>query len=58
MKTLPVLFILAILVSVNFTSCRSRGGPAQRVGAEMDHAAYHAGRGISKAGSAIQRAAN
>ncbi|WP_170266839.1 hypothetical protein [Brevifollis gellanilyticus] len=57
MKTLPLLF-LAIMLTVNFTSCRSRGGPAQRVGAEMDHAAYHAGRGISKAGQAIQRAAN
>jgi predicted small secreted protein len=58
MKTLSVLLFVAMLVSVSFTSCRSRGGPAQRVGREMDNAVWHAGRGISKAGQAIQRAAN
>lgn len=57
MKT-PLLLLLVLTVGLSFTSCRSRGGPAQRVGYEMDRAAYKTGQGISRAGYAIQRAAN
>jgi predicted small secreted protein len=46
-----------IAVSGLLASCRGAGGPAQRVGYEMDRAAYKAGAGVARAGHAIQRAA-
>jgi predicted small secreted protein len=46
-----------IAASGLLASCRGAGGPAQRVGYEMDRVAYKAGTGVAKAGHAIQRAA-
>lgn len=53
------LIALALVASAALmTSCRSRsGGPAQRVGYEMDHAAYKVGGGIKRVGQSIQNAA-
>ena len=56
MKNLLIAFTL-IVVSGLLASCRGAGGPAQRVGYEMDRVAYKAGAGVAKAGHAIQRAA-
>jgi len=39
------------------TNCRGSGGPAQRVGYEMDRAAYKVGGGVKRAGQSIQNAA-
>ncbi len=54
-------FLLAatlIVTSAFLSSCRSRaGGPAQRVGYEMDQAAYKVGGGIQRVGHTIQKAA-
>lgn len=54
-----LFFVFAIVtMTFTFSSCRSRsGGPAQRVGYEMDHAAYKVGGGIKRVGQSIQNAA-
>ncbi len=56
MKNILIALTL-IAVSGLLASCRGAGGPAQRVGYEMDRAAYKAGTGVARAGHAIQRAA-
>ncbi len=55
MKTRPCA--LALVAVVLLCQCRGSGGPAQRVGYEMDRAAYKVGGGIARAGHSIQRAA-
>lgn len=52
-----LIALTLIAVSGLLASCRGAGGPAQRVGYEMDRAAYKAGTGVARAGHAIQRAA-
>jgi predicted small secreted protein len=53
-----LLIALSLIVASGLiASCRGAGGPAQRVGYEMDRAAYKAGTGVARAGHAIQRAA-
>jgi predicted small secreted protein len=56
MKTAHLTLVL-IPVCISLASCRGAGGPAQRVGYEMDRAAYKVGGGIARAGHTIQRAA-
>lgn len=58
MKTLSLL-LLALFTCLLMPCCRGSGsgGPAQRVGYEMDRAAYKVGGGIARAGQSIQRAA-
>ncbi len=56
MKTIPLLFLMVVTCTL-LTNCRGSGGPAQRVGYEMDRAAYKVGGGIARAGRSIQRAA-
>ena len=54
------LILVFALVTMTFilSSCHSRsGGPAQRVGYEMDQAAYKVGGGIKRVGQSIQSAA-
>jgi hypothetical protein len=53
--TLMPLFL--IHVCIGLASCRGTCGPAQRVGYEMDRAAYKVGGGIARAGHSIQRVA-
>ena len=53
-----ILVFAFVFTTVFLSSCRSRsGGPAQRVGYEMDHAAYKVGGGIKRVGQSIQNAA-
>lgn len=52
-----LLTLVLIPVCISLASCRGAGGPAQRVGYEMDRAAYKVGGGIARAGHTIQRAA-
>lgn len=56
MKT-TLLSLVLLQVCIGLASCRGAGGPAQRVGYEMDRAAYKVGGGIARAGHSIQRAA-
>lgn len=49
--------LVLLHVCIGLVSCRGAGGPAQRVGYEMDRAAYKVGGGIARAGHSIQRAA-
>ena len=50
--------LILVFTTVFLSSCRSRsGGPAQRVGYEMDQAAYKVGGGIKRVGQSIQSAA-
>jgi hypothetical protein len=50
--------LILIFTTVFLSSCRSRsGGPAQRLGYEMDQAAYKVGGGIKRVGQSIQSAA-
>lgn len=49
--------LVLLHVCASLVSCRGAGGPAQRVGYEMDRAAYKVGGGIARAGHSIQRAA-
>ncbi len=56
MKT-ALLSLVLPQVWFGLASCRGAGGPAQRVGYEMDRAAYKVGGGIARAGRSIQRAA-
>lgn len=49
--------LILVFTTVFLSSCRSRsGGPAQRVGYEMDQAAYKVGGGIKRVGQSIQSA--
>lgn len=56
MKTI-LLSLVLLQVCVGLASCRGAGGPAQRVGHEMNRAAHKVGGGIARAGHSIQRAA-
>lgn len=52
-----VMFLVLLQACISLVSCRSAGGPAQRVGHEMDRVACTVGGGIVRAGHSIKRAA-
>ena len=58
MNKLTFPLALIVVSGMLLTNCRGSGGPAQRVGYELDRAAYKVGGGVKRAGQSIQNAAH